>query len=142
VLTRYHWALDVVVRNYDAQGLDNVRAAMRGFSEIRSAGIPVVAVLFPYLYAPAYPKWGLGRFHEVYAEAAAANGIPFLDLRALFEQSGVSSDRWPQDPVHPEEPGHRLAARAIAEFLTGLGLVASSAGVHAAGDAGGMALPR
>lgn len=127
LLTQRHWTMEMVTRNFDEEGLRAIGDGMRGFGEIRRGGTPVLVVLFPYLYAPAYPLWQIGQFHAVFAQAARENQLDFLDLREVFEREGIASDRWPQDPVHPSEQGHVLAAEVIERTLESRGLLPTRA---------------
>jgi lysophospholipase L1-like esterase len=80
-------------------------------------------VLFPYFYAPAYESWDFDRIHRIWSESAAQAGIPFVDLKPVFEAAGEIDRRWPKDPLHPSAEGHRLAAHAIRSELEKRGLL-------------------
>jgi lysophospholipase L1-like esterase len=115
------WGWYFVTRNYDPVGLENLRRGMEGLREVQG-GVPVVAVLFPYLYAPAYDRWGYQRYHVPYRQGAVQAGIPFLDLYAAFRQAGfIRSQGIPLDPIHPEREAHALAASEIERRLDELG---------------------
>lgn len=118
------WSWWFVERNYDRVGLENLRRGMAGLGAEAQRGVRVVAVLFPYLYAPAYDRWGYQRYHELYRAGAAQAGIPFLDLYTVLQQGGFINDRWfPVDPIHPEGEAHALAAAEIEARLDGLGFL-------------------
>jgi GDSL-like lipase/acylhydrolase family protein len=119
------WGWNLVERNYDRAGLENLRRGTAGLGEEVKRGVRVVAVLFPYLYAPAYDSWGYQRYHEPYREGAAQAGVPFLDLYTVFRERGFIGDA-PVDPVdllHPGREAHALAAAEIEVKLDGLGLL-------------------
>jgi lysophospholipase L1-like esterase len=113
-----YWAFNWVESRYDAEGIANLR---RGFERIAAAtqgGPPVLSVLFPYLYAPAYTDWHFERFHAFYRELAAAAGVTFLDLYDPFRDGGVIGMQ-PEhgDAVHPTAPASALAAASILDEL-------------------------
>jgi lysophospholipase L1-like esterase len=117
------WAWFFVERYYDQGGLENLGRGTAGLAEVRQ-GVPVFAVLFPYLYAPAYDRWAYQRYHALYREGAERAGIAFLDLYPIFRQRGVVGNRpYPIDPIHPEREGHALAAAEIERRLDELGLL-------------------
>lgn len=117
----HFWADWYVARLYDAEGWRNIRHAIAGFGELARGGQRVLLVLFPYLYRPAYERWQFDALHAGYRDAAASADLPFLDLYASFAAEGLLSDRWPQDPLHPDAQGHRVAAREIRVELQRLG---------------------
>jgi lysophospholipase L1-like esterase len=115
------WAWYYVDRYYDQLGLKNLERGTTGLAEVQRE-VPLVAVLFPYLYAAAYDSWAYQRYHEVFRQDAARAGIAFLDLYTVFRQSGLISDRrYPTDPIHPEREGHAIAAAEIEQRLDELG---------------------
>jgi lysophospholipase L1-like esterase len=118
-----YWAHRVVEVNYDAEGIANVRRGFDRLAEIsRANAVPVVAVLFPYLYAPAYEEWGFDRYHAVFHDAARSAGVDLLDLRGAFTEAGlVGHARYPADRIHPDRTGHAAAAREIARALAARG---------------------
>ena len=119
----HFWGWYYVERNYDHFGLENLQRGMAGLGEVQRQ-VPVVAVLFPYLYAPAYDSWGYQRYHEPYRLGAARSGIAFLDLYTVFRQHGfVGSRPYPVDPLHPESEAHAVAAAELERALDGVGLL-------------------
>jgi lysophospholipase L1-like esterase len=111
-----------VDRNYDATGLDNLERGIAGLARLARQGPPILAVLFPYLYRPAYDAWGFERYHALYRRAAAEAGLPLLDLYAPFRRAGLIGMRGvPVDPIHPDRVGNELAAALIASELDTLG---------------------
>lgn len=109
--------------NYDERGRAALLAGLQGFAQEAKKGPPILVVLFPYLYQPAYEKWGFDRLHRIWSESAAQAGVPFVDLKAVFEAAGEIDRQWPKDPVHPSAAGHRLAAAAIRQELEQRGLL-------------------
>jgi len=123
------WAWWYVERTYDPPGLANLRRAMQEVGEEARRGPPVVAVLFPYLYAPAYDRWGFGRYHALYREAAREAGLPMLDLYEPFRRAGFVG-MWPPtaDPIHPGREAHALAADALRAHLEALRMLPGRSG--------------
>lgn len=115
------WGHYYVDRNYDAEGWSHIRRGLEGLAELARGGLPTLAVLFPYLYAPGYESWDYGAIHEGYREAAERSGLPFLDLHDDFAAAGLILHDWPMDPLHPTAEGHRLAAERILRALVALG---------------------
>jgi lysophospholipase L1-like esterase len=115
-----YWAYNFVERNYDDQGWVNVREGLAGFAALARER-PVLAVLFPYLYEPAYSRWGFGGIHAGYRREADAVGVPFVDLLPSFREAGLLRDEWPMDPLHPNAEGHALAARVLRRELESRG---------------------
>ncbi len=111
------WGYYFVDRNYDERGLKSLRDGFRGFAKLSRGGPPVLLVLFPYLYSPAYDEWGYPEVHDHYRRAADASAVPFLDLYATFRKAGLIDDRWPKDPLHPDTRGHEVAAKRIFQEL-------------------------
>ncbi len=116
------WGYSFVDRRYDREGLRRIDAGIADFGELNRNGTPVLMVLFPYLYRPAYEGWGFGKYHQRFAAEAETAGVALLDLRAAFDEAGLIDDRWPKDPIHPDAKGHRVAATAIFENLTRMDL--------------------
>jgi len=112
----------VVERNYDSVGLENLRRGMVGLGDEVQRGVRVVAVLFPYLYEPAYDSWGYQRYHEPYRQGAAQARIPLVDLYTVFREAGFISNR-PVDVLHPPAEAHTVAAAVIEVRLDELGLL-------------------
>jgi len=116
------WASWFVGNNYDAQGIENLERGFQRVSDVARGGPHVLAVLFPYLYAPAYSHWSLERYHALYREAAAAAGVAFLDLYEPFRDAGLITARpQPADPIHPNAEAHAFAATRIMAELDRLG---------------------
>ena len=121
------WGYMFVDRNYDREGWSHIERGFEGLAELATNGRPLLTVLFPYLYRPAYEKWGYGDLHARYRKEAAAHDVPFLDLFDAFTDGGVIVDRWPMDPVHPDARGHEFAADAILRELESRNLIGASA---------------
>lgn len=138
-LSRTHfWGWAYVEANYDEKGIENLKRGIARLAEIGREGPPVVAVLFPYLYQPAYDEWDFERYHEIFRQAARDAGLPLLDLYAPFREAGLlSAAPIPADPLHPEREAHAFAAEAIEARLDELGLLPPAAALSAASDGGG-----
>lgn len=117
------WAYTFVERNYDADGREMLRQGLCGLGEIGKGEVPTLLLLFPYLYRPAYESWGFEEYHRLWLEDAEGAGLPFVDLLGDFRVAGLITDEWPQDPIHPDAPGHRLAAEVLLRELHGRGLL-------------------
>ena len=117
------WGDSFVDRRYDREGLRRISAGIAGFGELKRNGTPVLIVLFPYLYRPAYQEWGFGTYQRRFSAEAEAAAVPLLDLRTAFDEAGLIDDRWPKDPIHPDAAGHRVAATAIFENITRMDLL-------------------
>jgi lysophospholipase L1-like esterase len=117
----YAWS--AVETNYDEKGRAALLRGLQAFAKEARKGPPILVVLFPYTYRPAYEKRGFDRFHRLWSEDAAQAGIPFLDLKGVFDAAGEIDARWPKDPLHPSVEGGRLAAHAIRRELETRGLL-------------------
>jgi lysophospholipase L1-like esterase len=131
------WAASFGDYLHDDAGIRNLE---RGFAQLAKrarGGPPILAVLFPYLNAPAYDAWGFERLHETYRKAAREAGVPLLDLyRPLRDAGVVGSHPYPSDPIHPGREGHEIAASEILAELDRLGWLPGTAAT-----AGGAATP-
>ncbi len=105
---------------------DQLRLAMRYLARGRqlaeATGAEFAVVIYPFLYRldASYP---FAPLHATVAAACRRAGIPVLDLLPTFRGQDYD-ELWvhPSDQ-HPNERAHALAARAVAEFLRGEGLV-------------------
>jgi hypothetical protein len=72
-----------------------------------------------YLYADA---------HRLVRQTMEQFGVPVLDLRAVYAQTGRDAKSWWALPCdwHPSVEGHQVAAEAIAKKLEDLGFVPAS----------------
>ena len=109
-------ATEYVEQLYDAEGWATVRAGFESLAEFQRDHAPVLAVLFPFLYEPAYTEWDFQRYHDGYRREAERAGIAWLDLYPAFQSEGVVSND-PGEPIHPDAEGHRVAARSIRAAL-------------------------
>lgn len=103
-------------------------AALGQFAEkTQAAGVPLVAVIFPYL-AGIENEATYGRVgHERFAAALERHGIAYLDLLDAFVGSSpLRMEAYPGVDGHPSEIGHRIAARAIFDFLLDEGILDES----------------
>jgi lysophospholipase L1-like esterase len=124
----HFWAWAYVEANYDDTGIANVRRGIARLAELGRRGPPILAVLFPYFYAPAYEQWGFERFHEIYRQAAREAGLPLLDLYEPIRRAGlIPSLPIPSDPIHPGREAHELAAVEIEARLDALQLLPQAA---------------
>ncbi len=103
----------------DYQGWRAFEAGLDAFVEkTAAAGVPLVAVLFPYL-AGVEDKRTYSRIgHDRMGQALRDRDIITLDLLAAFAgKSSLRMEAYPGVDGHPSEIGHRIAARAIFDFL-------------------------
>lgn len=108
-----------VERNYDETGWASIRRGMEGYAQLAAQGVPLLLVLFPYLYDRAYQEWGYGALHARYAEEARRAGVDLFDLYPAFAAAGLVAR---QQDLHPDARGHDLAARALLAELERRGL--------------------
>ncbi len=128
------WGWAYIEANYDETGIANVRRGIARLAELGREGPPILAVLFPYFYAPAYEQWGFERFHEIYRQAAREAGLPLLDLYDPLQRAGlISAAPFPADAIHPGREVHALAAVAIEARLDELRLLPPVEGLRTAG---------
>jgi lysophospholipase L1-like esterase len=82
----------------------------------RQRDIAVLIVIFPTLDADSeYPHHAR---HQEITEVCRRNGLDVLDLLPAFCEAGFSNLRVAEDDIlHPNERGHRLAAREIVAHL-------------------------
>lgn len=94
----------------------------RGKHIAATDGAGFAVVIFPFMYQlnDMYPFRPL---HELVGEACRTNEIAYLDLFPAFKGQSYT-DLWvhPSDQ-HPNEKGHAIAAKAIADFLVEDGLL-------------------
>ncbi|HPR69383.1 MAG TPA: SGNH/GDSL hydrolase family protein [Kiritimatiellia bacterium] len=82
----------------------------------REYGVQVRVVVFPVFQGLA--AYRLGDLHEAVRRAAEAEGLSVLDLLPVYqaeEQSG--GEPFQADPLHPNERGYGIAARAVARAM-------------------------
>lgn len=103
----------------------------RGFERLaalgREHGFQTVVVVFPLFEPVATYRWRA--YHQQVAALAARNGFPVLDLLDAFAAETGGDLRVLQgrcNREHPDESGHRVAAREIKAFLAARGLLANS----------------
>jgi len=110
------------------QGWKSFDSALGEFARVtQAAGVPLVAVIFPYLAGieneATYARVG----HERFGAALDRHGIVYLDLLDAFAgKSRARMEAFPGVDGHPSEIGHRIAARAIFDFLLEEGLLDES----------------
>lgn len=107
------------------RGVEQAFARMARFGE--SHRVPTLLVMFPLLLTgqePPEEQEQAQRMYEQVKDAAAQFGLRFLDLRAVFRDYTAAQLRLlPDDPIHPNALGHRLAGDAIAARLAADGLL-------------------
>ena len=99
---------------------EETKSAFDRFSKLsRSAGIPVLVVMFPLFERDIDLRSGHPHadLHCKLREETVIRGLPFLDLLPVFAESNPNSNAWRvnADDSHPNERAHALAARAIRE---------------------------
>jgi lysophospholipase L1-like esterase len=122
------WGWAYVESAYDETGVGNLRRGIARLAELARRGPPILAVLFPYLNAPAYDEWGFERFHEIYRDAARESGLPLLDLYPPFRRAGAIGKLGIADPIHPGREAHEVAAAEIEIKLDELKLLPAAGG--------------
>ena len=120
--------------------VEDFRSILTGLVErVRQGGMEPLLITPPPLIAERYFKWvtrnlngeavlkWLGdvqhmyRWQERYAAAvrdvAIKTGARVIDLRDAFLEAGAIGDYYCVDGIHPNEKGHRLICKAIADQL-------------------------
>lgn len=98
---------------------NNEDILLRMAGECRQQGISFGMVVFPFESqirgeCSDFPQKRL-------AEFCRENNIPMLDLRPIFKETSFEKSLYDEkDDIHPNEEGHKAAARAIAEWLLSL----------------------
>jgi len=99
----------------------------RGFDELqRLAGDrPLVVMIFPLLLDPRLTDYPLTDVHERVASAAREHGFEVLDLLPVYRSVATQpgSPTLADDLMHPSPFGYRVAAQALARWLTERGLL-------------------
>jgi len=80
-------------------------------------GIPVLLVIFPLTKGLPWDEYEYGDLHEQITAAAEAAGFEVLDLRNVYSQHPCLDLMVSPHNNHPSKLGHRLAARAIHEWI-------------------------
>jgi lysophospholipase L1-like esterase len=97
-------------------GVENALSRLARYGETRR--IPVVLALFPLLLTgrePAEEQELAQRLYAQVSDAATRFQIRFVDLRAAFRGHAAEELRLlPEDPIHPNALGHRLAGERLA----------------------------
>lgn len=115
----------------DFSGWKDCQNAIRNMAEqTKKRNVPMLGVIFPlfipgnlsestYLYADA---------HRLVRQTMEQFGVPVLDLRAVYAQTGRDAKSWWALPCdwHPSVEGHQVAAEAMAKKLGELGLIRST----------------
>jgi lysophospholipase L1-like esterase len=107
------WSADTVARNRAvvSEGLERIRryAAERGAT--------LLVVVYPYLTTD---DDYLRTAHETVLAVLDELGIDAIDLKAVYRERGYDLERLrtsPDDVVHPNAEGHRVAAAEIVRHL-------------------------
>jgi len=124
-----------VERLYDREGRRRLREGFEKLARESRSGPPLLAVLFPHLYRPAYGRRNFARFHGLFREEAERAGLPFLDLLPEFLEAGILHDDLAKDPQHPDARGHRVAAEILERELRSRGLLPGLRGAHPTAEA-------
>ncbi|MCB9234905.1 MAG: SGNH/GDSL hydrolase family protein [Bacteroidia bacterium] len=105
------WLLEA----YQGSVWEQQKQILRDFKQHSLAyGQDLMVVTFPFLQEDG------GKFDPVYEQMGrfwAAEGVPNLDLRTIFENNDASELVVNAQDAHPNELAHRLAASPIAVFL-------------------------
>lgn len=91
----------------------------------RTSGVPVLVATVPLF--TGFGTYALEDLHDQVRAAAAARGLPALDLLPVYraaQWSGAGEFR--ADPLHPNREGYGLAARAVAEEIRTRGWLAGA----------------
>ena len=114
----HFWAWSYVGYAYDDAGIANVKRGIARLAELGRRGPPVLAVPFPYFYAPAYDEWGFERFHVLPAGGprgglAAARSLRAAAPGGLHHEAGASRRSDPSGGRRPRagRAGDRGEAR-------------------------------
>ena len=91
----------------------------------REAGAEVALIAPIYGNPLAHPPEGddIATHREALRKAAAAAGIPFLEVPELTEKAYPANAPLFEEHIHPNHRGHRLLARRLGEFLADEGLL-------------------
>jgi lysophospholipase L1-like esterase len=90
----------------------------------RQRGFPVVVVLFPSMFR--LDDYDLGPLHRRLGEEVRGRGLGFVDLLPAYRAAGdgpvagvsaLVQDGRPDDPIHPNARGNRIAADALVAHL-------------------------
>jgi lysophospholipase L1-like esterase len=126
-LARMIWLHDWK-REPRTQQREPISRTEQGFARLaalgREHGFQPVIVVFPLFEPIATYRWHGA--HQRAAALAAKYGIPVLDLLEPFREASqdeLSRLQGRCNREHPDESGHRVAARAIERFLQETGLV-------------------
>ena len=116
------------IYNPNYKGWRSFETALDAWSRRTSqAGVPLVAVLFPYLAGVEDERTYSRVGHQRIGGALEERGIVYLDLLEAFAgKSSLRMEAYPGVDGHPSEIGHRIAARAIFDFLLKQGVIDES----------------
>jgi lysophospholipase L1-like esterase len=85
----------------------------------REHGAQAVVIGQVYRDARANPPEAkmVGEYRDALREAAAANGVPYLQVDELIETNYPANDRLFGEAIHPNAAGHEIMATALLKFL-------------------------
>ncbi len=119
--------------NPESKGWRKFERALSIFSsECEKHGVQIVGVIFPAMGSlfdyRGYPN---GWAHQRLGEELKERQVPYLDLLDTFlGYADVRMAAFPSVDAHPSEIGHRVAARAIFEYLLAEGHIDASYQPH------------
>jgi lysophospholipase L1-like esterase len=113
------WYLDSYDSRYNAESLNQLEDQFRALAG-RPGGCEVALILYPLMerLGSEYP---LAAVHERVADLAKRAGLRVLDLRSAFGGQRTRSLQVHPTDHHPNGKAHAIAARAIADWLSGPG---------------------
>jgi hypothetical protein len=105
------------------------REALRGIvADARAAGAPVVAAVWPFAQrGHAFTPYVFAREHAMAVAAVRESGAEVVDLHPVFARDRYQDFALSIADSHPNDRAQRLAAGAIAAFLTERGLAPGAA---------------
>ncbi|GEM_PF-498181 len=100
--------------------------AIARLSRRHGAGVLIIGPV--YRDSQSYPDQArrIGAYRAALAQAAAREGIPYLEITRLTEKGHPDNASLFGELIHPNELGHRMMAAAVARALENQGLLASA----------------
>lgn len=97
----------------EGPALDRFHAGLDAIARwSRESGVPVLVVTVPLF--TGFEPYAWGDLHDQVREAAAARGLPVMDLLPVYR---AAPGGFHADLLHPNREGYGLAARAVAEEI-------------------------
>ncbi len=106
----------VGIRSAQFKWRKTLRLLKKGKDIAKAGGAEYAIVMFPFMFKldDSYP---LHAIHDKVRKVSESNDIPYSDLFGAFKGNDYM-DLWVHgSDQHPNEVGHEIAARAIADFL-------------------------